>query len=126
MPIVPMLSDYFLTTSPLSMTEEERANLAGMRASWKALAQVMDQLVNVWFSLLWRKTFFYGVLQSQCASSTSNFQDLDADWDSPLLFPDKASKELLAALPPTVVISAEFDMFITGSVLFKKLSLHCI
>ena len=25
MPIVPMLSDYFLTTSPLSMTEEERA-----------------------------------------------------------------------------------------------------
>ena len=41
-PIVPMLSDYFLTTSPLSMTEEERANLAGMRASWKALAQVMD------------------------------------------------------------------------------------
>merc|ERR1719402_1181647 len=53
-PIVPMLSDYFLTTSPLSMTEEERANLAGMRASWKALAQ-----------------------------------DLEADWDSPLLFPDK-------------------------------------
>merc|ERR1711879_436108 len=40
-------------------------------------------------------------------------QDLEADWDSPLLFPDKAPKELLAALPPTVVISAEFDMFIT-------------
>ena len=52
MPIVPMLSDYFLTTSPLSMTEEERANLAGMRASWKALAQVMDQLVNILFSFL--------------------------------------------------------------------------
>ena len=27
-----------------------------------------------------------------------------------------APKELLAALPPTVVISAEFDMFITGSI----------
>ena len=35
-----MLSDYFLTTSPLSMTEEERSNVAGMRSSWKALAQV--------------------------------------------------------------------------------------
>ena len=57
---------------------------------------------------------------SVTASSTSNFQDLDADWDSPLLFPDKASKELLAAIPPTVVISAEFDMFITGSV-FKEI-----
>ena len=34
-----MLSDYFLTTSPLSMTEEERFNVAGMRASWKAIAQ---------------------------------------------------------------------------------------
>ena len=100
------------------MTEEERANLAGMRASWKALAQVVDQLVNVWFSLLWRKTFYSTVLFSRSISpqSTSYFQDLDADWDSPLLFPDKASKELLAALPPTVVISAEFDMFITGSV----------
>jgi len=40
LPIVPMLSDYFLTTSPLSMTEEERSNVAGMRSSWKALAQV--------------------------------------------------------------------------------------
>ena len=40
LPIVPMLSDYFLTTSSTSMTEEERANVAGMRASWKALAQV--------------------------------------------------------------------------------------
>jgi len=63
LPIVPMLSDYFLTTSPLSMTEEERSNVAGMRSSWKALAQ--------------------------------------------------APQELLANLPPTIVISAEFDMFIT-------------
>jgi len=78
LPIVPMLSDYFLTTSPLSMTEEERSNMAGMRSSWKALAQ-----------------------------------DLEAQWDSPILFPDKAPQELLANLPPTVVISAEFDMFIT-------------
>ena len=60
--------------------------------------------------------------RSVLPQSTSNFQDLDADWDSPLLFPDKASKELLAALPPTVVISAEFDMFITGSV-FKEIIL---
>merc|ERR1712032_598960 len=78
LPIVPMLSDYFLTTSPLSMTEEERFNVAGMRVSWKAIAQ-----------------------------------DLEAEWDSLILFPDKAPKELLAELPPTVVISAEFDMFIT-------------
>merc|ERR1711971_179313 len=78
LPIVPMLSDYFLTTSPKSMTEEERFNVAGMRASWKALAQ-----------------------------------DLEAQWDSAILFPDKAPQELLANLPPTVVISAEFDMFIT-------------
>ena len=60
--------------------------------------------------------------RSVLPQSTSNFQDLDADWDSPLLFPDKAPKELLAALPPTVVISAEFDMFITGSV-FKDIVL---
>ena len=73
-----MVSDYFLTTSALSMTEEERRNLAGMRASWKALAQ-----------------------------------DLEGQWDSPLLFPAKAPPALLAALPPTVIFSAEFDMFIT-------------
>ena len=34
--------------------------------------KVRSCLVNVWFSLLWRKTFFYGVLQSQCASSINN------------------------------------------------------
>ena len=64
MPIVPMLSDYFLTTSPLSMTEEERANLAGMRASWKALAQVMDGQCLVIITLE-ENVLFYGVLQSQ-------------------------------------------------------------
>jgi hypothetical protein len=40
MPIVPMVSDYALTCSPACMTEEERASVPGMRASWKALAQV--------------------------------------------------------------------------------------
>ena len=59
-----MLSDYFLTTSPLSMTEEERANLAGMRASWKALAQVMDGQCLVLITLK-ENVLFYGVPQSQ-------------------------------------------------------------
>ena len=97
LPIVPMLSDYFLTTSNLSMTEEERSNVAGMRASWKALAQV---------------TFPPKAEEVQFLP-----QDLDAQWDSPILFPDKAPQQLLAHLPPTVVISAEFDMFITGFLL---------
>ena len=98
-----MLSDYFLTTSPLAMTEEERSNVAGMRASWKALAQVtlLPNADDVQF------------LQNVKYLS----QDLEAQWDSPILFPDKATQELLAGLPPTVVISAEFDMFITGSLL---------
>ena len=95
-----MLSDYFLTTSPLSMTEEERFNVAGMRASWKAIAQ---EKTNAERSQIPPNMF-------KCLS-----QDLEAEWDSPILFPDKAPKELLAELPPTVVISAEFDMFITGS-----------
>ena len=106
LPIVPMLSDYFLTTSSTSMTEEERANVAGMRASWKALAQVKPVMLFT---------------QQQLSSTSFNekiclfSQDLETQWDSPLLFPDKAPKTLLADLPPTVVFSAEFDMFITGS-----------
>ena len=82
------------------MTEEERFNVAGMRASWKAIAQ---EKTNAERSQIPPNMF-------KCLS-----QDLEAEWDSPILFPDKAPKELLAELPPTVVISAEFDMFITGS-----------
>jgi len=33
--------------------------------------------------------------------------------DDPLLFPDKASDELLEKMPPTIVFELEFDMFIT-------------
>ena len=106
LPIVPMLSDYFLTTSSTSMTEEERANIAGMRASWKALAQVKPVMLF---------TLCYYILTPFNATICLFSQDLETQWDSPLLFPDKAPKTLLADLPPTVVFSAEFDMFITGS-----------
>ena len=66
LPIVPMLSDYFLTTSSTSMTEEERANVAGMKASWKALAQVkpvmlftQQQLSVIIFQPLLMQRFVY-------------------------------------------------------------------
>ena len=42
-----------------------------------------------------------------------NYQDLDQQWSSPLLFPDKSPESLLEKMPPTVIFSAEFDMFIT-------------
>jgi len=40
-------------------------------------------------------------------------KDLDAQWSDPLLFPSKASDELIKKMPPTVIISAEFDIFLT-------------
>jgi len=40
-------------------------------------------------------------------------KDLTADWSNPLLFPAKASDKLIQKMPPTVIFSAEFDMFIT-------------
>jgi len=40
-------------------------------------------------------------------------KDLQADWTDPLLFPSKAPDSLLKEVPPTVIFSAEFDMFIT-------------
>jgi len=40
-------------------------------------------------------------------------KDLDADWKDPLLFPSKASDELIKKMPPTIIFSAEFDIFIT-------------
>jgi hypothetical protein len=33
--------------------------------------------------------------------------------EDPLLFPDKASHELLEQMPNTVIIEAEFDFYIT-------------
>ena len=40
-------------------------------------------------------------------------KDLKAQWSDPLLFPAKASDELIQKMPATVIISAEFDIFIT-------------
>ena len=42
-----------------------------------------------------------------------NLQDIESQWSSPLLFPDKSPDSLLAKMPPTIMFSAEFDMFIT-------------
>ena len=42
-------------------------------------------------------------------------KDLDADWKDPHLFPSKASDELIKKMPPTIIFSAEFDIFITES-----------
>eukprot|EP00090_Calanus_glacialis_P019083 TRINITY_DN29421_c0_g1_i1.p1 TRINITY_DN29421_c0_g1~~TRINITY_DN29421_c0_g1_i1.p1 ORF type:complete len:312 (+),score=78.00 TRINITY_DN29421_c0_g1_i1:1-936(+) len=39
--------------------------------------------------------------------------DMDSQKTDPLLFPDKASDEILSKMPPTIVWEAEFDMFIT-------------
>ena len=40
-------------------------------------------------------------------------RDIKAQWSDPLLFPSKASDELIQKMPPTVIFSAEFDIFIT-------------
>ena len=40
-------------------------------------------------------------------------RDIKAQWSDPLLFPAKASDELIQKMPATVIISAEFDIFIT-------------
>lgn len=79
------------------MTDEERASVHGMRASWKALAQVT----------------YLNNFQTMAFIEKISPQDLEAQWDSPLLFPDKASSDQLAALPPTVIFTSEFDMFVT-------------
>ena len=39
--------------------------------------------------------------------------DLDQQWNDPLLFPSKASDEIIAKMPPTIIWEKEFDMFIT-------------
>jgi len=40
-------------------------------------------------------------------------KDLKDDWSDPLLFPGKATDQLIQKMPPTVIFSAEFDMFVT-------------
>ena len=40
-------------------------------------------------------------------------RDLTTQRDDPVLFPSKASDELLAKFPPTIINEVEFDMFIT-------------
>merc|ERR1711892_1114198 len=40
-------------------------------------------------------------------------KDVTTDWADPLLFPGKAPDELIQKMPPTVIFSAEFDMFVT-------------
>ena len=39
--------------------------------------------------------------------------DIDKQWNDPLLFPAKASDETIAKMPPTMIWEMEFDMFIT-------------
>ena len=39
--------------------------------------------------------------------------DFDAQKNDPLLFPSKASDEIIAKMPPTIILENEFDMFIT-------------
>ena len=39
--------------------------------------------------------------------------DLEKQKEDPLLFPGKASTELLEKFPPTIIVEGEFDMFIT-------------
>ena len=39
--------------------------------------------------------------------------DMESEKNDPLLFPDKASDEMLSKMPPTIVWECEFDMFIT-------------
>eukprot|EP00092_Neocalanus_flemingeri_P056516 GFUD01067019.1.p1 GENE.GFUD01067019.1~~GFUD01067019.1.p1 ORF type:complete len:337 (+),score=85.03 GFUD01067019.1:33-1013(+) len=46
--------------------------------------------------------------------------DLKAQSQEPLLFPSKASKEILEMFPPTVMFEVEFDMFITEATRFAS------
>ena len=42
--------------------------------------------------------------------------DLDSQKSDPLLFPGKASDEILEKFPPTIINEVEFDMFITETI----------
>ena len=50
-------------------------------------------------------------------SMRKNWKMIAKDWkeqrDDPLLFPDKAKQKVLAKMPLTVMITGEFDIFIT-------------
>ena len=46
--------------------------------------------------------------------------DFEKQRTDPLLFPSKANDELLRKMPPTIVWSAEFDMFLTETVRFAN------
>ena len=46
--------------------------------------------------------------------------DLTKDINDPVLFPDKAKDKLLMKMPPTVVISGEFDIFLTETTRFAN------
>ena len=91
-PIIPMISDYFFS-DPAAMTIEERFNQESMKVMWKYIAKVGGCRPGI-FSVI-------------------TVQDLEEDWTNPLLFPSKAPDSLLKEMPPTVIFSAEFDMFIT-------------
>jgi len=47
-------------------------------------------------------------------------EDLKAQAQDPLLFPGKASNEILEKFPPTVMFEVEFDMFITEATRFAN------
>merc|ERR1711981_944841 len=46
--------------------------------------------------------------------------DFDKQKEDPLLFPAKASDELLAKMPPTIIYEVEFDLFITEAPRFAN------
>eukprot|EP00091_Calanus_sinicus_P005503 TRINITY_DN15943_c0_g1_i1.p1 TRINITY_DN15943_c0_g1~~TRINITY_DN15943_c0_g1_i1.p1 ORF type:complete len:176 (-),score=44.02 TRINITY_DN15943_c0_g1_i1:17-481(-) len=51
--------------------------------------------------------------ESQRAYWKAIAADLSAQTQDPLLFPGKASNDLLAKFPPTVIFEVEFDFYIT-------------
>ena len=46
--------------------------------------------------------------------------DLEAQYSDPLLYPGKASDELLAKMPPTVMFEDEFDIYVTEAARFSR------
>ncbi len=52
-------------------------------------------------------------MQQKCWKCIAGPVQLDAKWEDPLLFPGKASEEMILKMPPTIVWECEFDIFIT-------------
>ena len=46
--------------------------------------------------------------------------DLEAQHSDPLLYPGKASDELLEKMPPTVMFEDEFDIYVTEAARFSR------